>query len=1353
MPQGAKNSGTFFAQIAADTFAGIPKSDLINYVDDTTNHSRRFYKHYLTQQAMYDALRKKRLIGKLSKCHFLYPTAKVLGHILSEFGRTPSSGHVQAIIEMAPPRSQTEVRAFLGLLNFNREYLSNYKNYVAILDDLLRLGVNVEEAWTEEHEASYRSAKLALSNAPCLMTIDVTKPFCLHVDACRIGRGLGAVLLQKNERGHWRPVSYYSYKLKDGERTRCATELEAMGLVYAIRHWARYLRVQEFAAIVDHHALLYLVTQPSKTSNVRLLNWISELHNYRFNIYYRPGKKHLDADAVSRLLRYEDLEQHDAMDTEDESALTDSGPVTSRDIALVHRHIDMYREELADALRNKGGEQNRFSETLLDRLTVLKRMMGSTADKDFWKLMTDGDFVSMQPELPLSESELEFEDTSTIMDSQKKVSRPPNTDESYVLEMENSARNAEAWNRRQVQLASPNRLSEMEPIDDDGSIETQYPMYDTDDEDNPERMSKNEDCENDEESQGGSLKEAIDSRIGQTEVSSSPPSYVAQKRRQDQERRAARMKEKLDLPPRVTRSSSKKSNEKFGHGAFSLVAKPPDTEQIETGKRPTAIVVLRDANVIHESDTKDDGYEDQEIAEFLQRVQNESYQDEEEERRRIITNKKRANEVIQQYKEYRRGLDQKEGPFLIIDQRSPETSTRNPFLRLNSEGQEQVSGQEAIYSHTNTMIPGKSPHIRMGVQRENVPPPPPLRNEFMGPWVPSPLDVPPDSMRQYKLDTLHPLAQQHQGLLNQVFKDTATHRMYEVIVVYFDHDLQEVAVYRHALDDLPPHPYDKRPWSIESITEMIERYQRLHPGAPHKREIKYKWPESEEEMLSIQRQDPLLQPIIASLEGHENWPEWVFQVTRKRCVYLAKDREGKKSALRVYRNQEDLNDESMHHRDPHVDQIVLPGMLASQLIEFYHDHQAHPGTDRTLRTILNRYWWESVRTDVKMYCDSCQFCRFQKNHHHNVTPTIQLYAAPSHPFEEIHIDLTEVSESRRKNWLILVVKCALTAAIELVALPGKEAECVARAMVDRVYLRHGSPRIIYSDQGKEFCNKVMQQISAIFQLRQIRTTPGNPRSNGLVENHNKTLKDQLAVFTNARQDDWDDFLPVVQYAYMTTVSSRTGYTPFFMLHGREARQPSDIWISAFRNISHLSTYVKELVETLHQSWIEEGRNKPRQVEVMNKVHVPNTDFSEFEVGDRFFLRRTPTPSFKFYDNPNRKAKDAIKPNLQRRFTGPYVVSRKFSPVLYEAKIDGKYQSVHALKMQRDPLSPQFRQHIQHNTPPILMERSGYEAQIDRHGLPLLKEWGYHRRVEGLEAPSVSTSNEEPHREQGEEDDD
>ena len=133
------------------------------------------------------------------------------------------------------------------------------------------------------------------------------KPFIIHTDACKVGRGLGAVLLKQSFKNDWRPVAYYSNKLTEVERAHSATELEAMSLVMAIRHWAPYLRIAKFTAVVDHHALIFLITKPAKTNNGRILHWISDLLEFHFDVVHRAGKLHLDADAVSRLLNYNDM--------------------------------------------------------------------------------------------------------------------------------------------------------------------------------------------------------------------------------------------------------------------------------------------------------------------------------------------------------------------------------------------------------------------------------------------------------------------------------------------------------------------------------------------------------------------------------------------------------------------------------------------------------------------------------------------------------------------------------------------------------------------------------------------------------------------------------------------------------------------------------------------------------------------------------------------------------------------------------------------------------------------------------------------------------------------------------------
>ena len=92
--------------------------------------------------------------------------------------------------------------------------------------------------------------------------------------------------------------------------------------------------------------------------------------------------------------------------------------------------------------------------------------------------------------------------------------------------------------------------------------------------------------------------------------------------------------------------------------------------------------------------------------------------------------------------------------------------------------------------------------------------------------------------------------------------------------------------------------------------------------------------------------------------------------------------------------------------------------------------------------------------------------------------------------------------------------------------------------------------------GTEFVNRLVFKISHILRVRRVSTTPYNPRSNGIVENHNKILKDQLFHIVGVLQKDWDLVPPIVQLMYNTTKSLATSMAPFFLMFGRECNIPT-----------------------------------------------------------------------------------------------------------------------------------------------------------------------------------------------------
>jgi transposase InsO family protein len=262
----------------------------------------------------------------------------------------------------------------------------------------------------------------------------------------------------------------------------------------------------------------------------------------------------------------------------------------------------------------------------------------------------------------------------------------------------------------------------------------------------------------------------------------------------------------------------------------------------------------------------------------------------------------------------------------------------------------------------------------------------------------------------------------------------------------------------------------------------------------------------------------------------------------------------------------------------------------------------HPSAARTLASIQINYYWYGMNENIESYVQSCDYCRRYKHNNRVAAVPIQPYGAPSAPFEVVHIDLTgaNLPSTTTGNKYILVLKCSLTRYVEIYAIPNKSEITIAQILVDKIYHRHGAPAWMISDQGTEFVNEVIKQVTLLLGMNRSTTTAGNPRSNGLVENHNRILKTMLAQYVNAYQSDWDKYLSLCAYQYNTTVNSQTGFTPFFMIYGREARQLCDQWIHTYaKDIEsnkvlkdHQFKYIAKLIQVLDNSWTIAGNRKP-----------------------------------------------------------------------------------------------------------------------------------------------------------------
>ena len=98
--------------------------------------------------------------------------------------------------------------------------------------------------------------------------------------------------------------------------------------------------------------------------------------------------------------------------------------------------------------------------------------------------------------------------------------------------------------------------------------------------------------------------------------------------------------------------------------------------------------------------------------------------------------------------------------------------------------------------------------------------------------------------------------------------------------------------------------------------------------------------------------------------------------------------------------------------------------------------------------------------------------------------------------------------------------------------------------------RYGCPKIFISDQGREFVNKVNENLFRHCNIQHRVSSAYHPQTNGLVERYNQTLQRSLVKLVNQQQDNWDDFIDGVLFAYRTSIRKSTGITPFELIYCR-----------------------------------------------------------------------------------------------------------------------------------------------------------------------------------------------------------
>lgn len=293
MPFGLTNSPGTFERLITLVLKGLQFKICLCYLDDVIVFAETFQEHLQRLERVLIQFASAGLKLKPRKCHLFQQKISYLGHIVTEQGVSTDPTKIERVINWPTPESSTEMKSFLGLASYYRRFVPGFAGVARPLYQLTEPNKGFE--WTDDCQHAFDRLKDLLTSSPVLAYPKQGGLFILDTDAS--SHGIGAVLSQI-QGGVEKPLAYSSRSLSKSERNYCTTRRELLAIVEFTKQHRHYLEGSKFLIRTDHAPLRSILSV--KDPEGQLARWVSFLSTLNFEIDYREGKRHSNADALSR---------------------------------------------------------------------------------------------------------------------------------------------------------------------------------------------------------------------------------------------------------------------------------------------------------------------------------------------------------------------------------------------------------------------------------------------------------------------------------------------------------------------------------------------------------------------------------------------------------------------------------------------------------------------------------------------------------------------------------------------------------------------------------------------------------------------------------------------------------------------------------------------------------------------------------------------------------------------------------------------------------------------------------------------------------------------------------------------
>lgn len=335
--------------------------------------------------------------------------------------------------------------------------------------------------------------------------------------------------------------------------------------------------------------------------------------------------------------------------------------------------------------------------------------------------------------------------------------------------------------------------------------------------------------------------------------------------------------------------------------------------------------------------------------------------------------------------------------------------------------------------------------------------------------------------------------------------------------------------------------------------------------------------------------------------------------------------------------------------------------LRQDLLFNHHDTPmaGHPGQWRMNESITRTYWWPSLLHDVKTYVRGCESCQRNKIIRQRKHTPLHLHDTPTQPWEVISTDIIgPLPESNGYN-AILAVTDKLFKMVHLIPTRAElTSEGLAKLYRDHIWKLHGLPKKIISDSGPQFAAKFMEELLKMLGISQNLSTAYHPQTDGQAERSHQETEAFLRAFVNHLQNDWSEWLAIMEFQYNDKAHSATKDTPFHLTFGRHP------WKGELR-LEDKNPAAKDFVTRLQKARDEALAALDHASQSMKtQVDKRRNRSRDYKIGDLVWLESANISS----DRPSKK--------LEALRYGPFKVTAKKGASAYQLDIPKTWRAIH-----------------------------------------------------------------------------